>query len=121
MYQFCTLEGAARYYATVMEAGMAYVEALPMAVSMFRYEDMVRDFDGRVAGLCDFLDVDFTPDLHNFAEAARHRAIATPSSIQVGRGLYEEGIDQWRRYDFALQGVMPTLAPWIERFGYSAD
>ena len=48
------------------------------------------------------------------------RSIATPSSAQVSRGLYGDGVGQWRRYQDQLQPVMQRLAPWVERFGYPA-
>jgi hypothetical protein len=39
----------------------------------------------------------------------------------VRRGLYASGQGQWRRYEAQMTAVQPTLAPWVERFGYSAD
>jgi Flp pilus assembly protein TadD len=120
MYQFNTLEGAARYYDAVMRAGQVYVDVLPVERHTVRYESLVKDFTGTGKALCDFLGVAWTDRLKDFAETAHARAIATPSSTQVGRGLYDEGIDQWRRYAFALEPIMPILEPWIERFGYGA-
>jgi len=121
MYQFNTLEGAATYYAAVMEAGETYIEALPVEVLRLRYEDLVRDFTGVSRGLCDFLGVDWTDRLKDFADTANARAIATPSSTQVGRGLYDEGVGQWHRYEKALAPVQGILRPWIERYGYALD
>jgi hypothetical protein len=93
---------------------------LPVQVLKIRYEDVVSDFDSSAHGLCDFLGVPWTDDLRNFAATAGERMIGTPSSTQVGRGLYEGGAGQWRNYEFALRPVLPILAPWIERFGYPA-
>jgi len=118
MYEFNTLEGAARYYDAVMRAGEAYFERLPLDVHRVKYEDLVSDFDGVTRGVCEFIDVDWTDDLRNFARTIGERRIATPSSVQIARGLYSEGAGQWRPYAFALAEVMPILQPWIERFGY---
>ena len=118
MYEFCTLEGAARYYDMVMRAGELYLERLPITVYRLKYEDLVADFDKVAQGVCDFIGVDWTEDLRNFARTASERRIATPSSGQVARGLYAEGIGQWRSYAFALKEVMPILEPWVEKFGY---
>jgi tetratricopeptide (TPR) repeat protein len=118
MYAFNTLEGAARHYDAVMTAGEVYRRDLSMNVHVVRYEDVVLDFEGTGRALCDFLGVEWTDELRNFAETAKAKRIATPSSTQVGRGLYDEGMGQWRNYDFALEPVMPILAPWIEKFGY---
>ena len=118
MYEFNTLEGAARYYDAVMRAGQAYFERLPLDVHRVKYEDLVANFDGVTQGVCEFLGLDWTDDLRNFARTAGERRIATPSSVQIGRGLYSEGAGQWRPYAFALAEVMPILQPWIEAFGY---
>jgi len=119
MYEFNTLDGAARFYDAVMTAGEAYFGRLPLKVHRLRYEDIVADFETQGRALCDFLGVDWTDKLKDFAST--ERAIATPSSAQVGRGLYAEGVGQWRNYAAALEPVMPILRPWIEKFGYDAS
>jgi Flp pilus assembly protein TadD len=119
MYEFTSLKRAANYYNAVMTAGEAYLESLPLDVLKVKYEDVVGDFDNFTGRLCDFLEIERTDGLREFSVTARNRMIGTPSSVQVGRGLYEEGVDQWRHYDFALSEVEPILSPWIERFGYS--
>jgi tetratricopeptide (TPR) repeat protein len=121
MYQFTALESAARYYDAVMRAGQIYMRQLPITPHRIRYEDLVADFETTARALCDALGLEWTERLKDFAETAQARAIATPSSTQVGRGLYDEGVGQWRRYAWALQPVMPILQPWIETFGYSGD
>jgi Flp pilus assembly protein TadD len=121
MYELTTMISAAKYYDTVMSAGKVYFETLPIDMHRLRYEDLVTDFETTSRSLCDFLGVPWTADLENFAETARAGRISTPSATQVGRGLYAEGIDQWRRYAFALEPVLPILQPWIETFGYAAS
>ena len=118
MYEFNTIERAARYYVSVMEAGQVYLESLPLDVHFMRYEDLIADFEAETKRLCAFLGLEWTVRLKDFAETARARSITTPSSTQVGRGLYTEGAGQWRNYEFALKPVLPVLQPWIERFGY---
>ena len=56
-----------------------------------------------------------------FAASARKRAIATPSAVQVARGISGEGIGRWRRYEKQLASVLPVLEPWVERFGYARN
>ena len=118
MYEFNTIEGAARYYDAVMTAGETYLARLPVDAERLRYEDLVADFDGTARRLCAFLGLEWTEGLRDFAATAGARRIATPSSAQVGRGLYGEGVGQWRNYAFALEPALPILAPWIEKFGY---
>jgi tetratricopeptide (TPR) repeat protein len=119
MYEFNSMERAADFYDAVMQAGEVYLETLPLTVHRVRYEDVVADFEGAARGLCEFLGVEWSEQLKDFART--NRAIATPSSTQVARGLYEEGVGQWRRYAFAFEPVMPVLQPWIDKFGYAAD
>ena len=117
-FHFTSLDSTARLYDVMMTAGEAYIARLPLKVHRLRNEDLVADFEGVVRGLCDFLDVEWTEALKDFATT--DRSIATPSSTQVRRGLNDEGIGQWRNYARYLEPVMPILAPWIDRFGYSA-
>jgi hypothetical protein len=121
MYEFNSLEGAARLYDAVMTAGRAYLEKLPLEHFQIRYEDLVSDFDTTAKGACRFMGVPWNSAMRDFAKAAEARRIATPSSAQVARGLYGEGVGQWRSYAFALEAVMPILRPWIEAFGYDQD
>lgn len=121
MYAFNTIEGAAAYYDAVMTVGETYLTRLPIETVRIRYEDLVADFEGRTRELCEFLGVPWADHLKNFAQTATKRMVATPSSTQVGRGLYEGGAGQWRRYAFAIEPVLPTLRPWIEKFGYDPD
>jgi len=39
----------------------------------------------------------------------------------VARGLFTEGVGQWRRYGEQLRPARPILDAWAERFGYPAD
>jgi hypothetical protein len=121
MYEFVTLERAAAFYDAVMGLGLRCRERLALTVRETRYEDLVGDFDAEAARICAFIGVEWDARLRDFAEAARGRVIRTPSAGQVRRGLYASGQGQWRRYEAQMTAVQPTLAPWVERFGYSAD
>ena len=121
MYQFVTLEGAARYYDAVMRLAEVYRQKLPLDVYDIRYEKLVSDFEGETRAVCDFLGVEWNPGLHNFAQTARDRQIRTPSAAQVRGGLFTTGAGHWRRYAAHLEPIMPILQPWIERFGYDSS
>jgi hypothetical protein len=118
-YEFDTLDRAARMYDAVMTAGETYLARLPLKAHRIRYEDLVADFEREGRALCEFLGVDWTDKLKDFATT--ERAIATPSSTQVRRGLYEEGAGQWRNYAEPMAAVIPILRPWIDRFGYGDE
>ncbi len=119
-YEFLTLEGAARFYDAVMRLADIYGETLEVDLDHRRHEDLVADFEAETRALCARLGLEWAP-LAAFAEAAKSRGIATPSAIQVARGLYGEGVGRWRRYREQLGPVLPALTPWARRFGYAPD
>ena len=121
MYQLATLEGAAAYYDAVMRLVELYKAKLPLPFEYVRYEALVEDLRREVEGVCEYIGVEWDDAMLSFVETARRRTIRTPSARQVERGLYSEGVGQWRAYAAELGPVMPLLAPWVETFGYPAD
>jgi Tfp pilus assembly protein PilF len=121
MYQLATLEGAAAYYDAVMRLVELYRAKLALPFQTVRYEGLVEDLRREVEGVCAFIGVEWNDAMLDFAETARGRGVRTPSARQVERGLYSEGVGQWRAYAAQLAPVMPLLAPWVEKFGYPAD
>ncbi|HEY0302345.1 MAG TPA: sulfotransferase, partial [Rhizomicrobium sp.] len=118
MYELLTLERAAAFYAAIMDICMTAQAKFPMPVLVTRYEDTVHDLEGEARRLCAFLGVDYAAQMLSFADRARDHVVNTPSAAQVARGLYASGVGQWQAYRTELAGVLPTLAPWISRFGY---
>lgn len=118
MYEFISLDGAARYYDTVMRAGETYRAACPLPVFEVRHETLVSDFEPELHRICEFLHLDWSDELLGFAEKARSRRIRTPSARQVVRGINSDGVGHWRRYEKALAPVRHILDPWAARFGY---
>lgn len=86
-----------------------------------RHEALIENFDAVVGEVCAFLGLDWTDALRNFAERGRDRAVATPSGVQLSRGLSAEGVGAWRRYREQLAPVLPQLSAWVERFEYPAE
>ncbi|HEY2445623.1 MAG TPA: sulfotransferase [Rhizomicrobium sp.] len=120
-FEVLTLAGAARFYDRVMRLAGAYRSGLSLDLCDFRYEDMIRDFDGSVRSICGFIGLSWNESMRDFDRTARTRSVRSPSAHQVRRGLYADGIGQWRRYQKELSPILPILKPWIERFGYALD
>jgi tetratricopeptide (TPR) repeat protein len=118
MFQFLSLEGAARYYDAVMTSAEVARERLPLALHVVRYEDVVADLRGEAKKLMDFLGQPWTDDVLKYTETASRRAIFTPSATQVIQPIYQTSIGQWRRYEAQLAPVLPVLEPWVRKFGY---
>jgi tetratricopeptide (TPR) repeat protein len=121
MFELLSLEGAAAFYDRVMKLGTLAGEKLPLNLRQHRHEDLVEDFDAQTRATCDFIGLPWSDSLRDFAETAKGRDIRTPSAPQVRRGLYEQGMGQWRRYAGEMTPVMPVLQPWVDRFGYPTD
>lgn len=119
MYELLTLPGAAHYYDATMQLADLYRAKLGLEIFDARYETLVSDFDGETERLCAFLGIGTDQGMRAFAEKVKQRGVATPSAVQVARGLYTQGMEQWRRYAQELAPVMPILAPWVARFEYS--
>jgi len=121
MYQLLSLSGAAAFYDMAMQIGDRLGRELKLATLVVRHESLVEDFDAVAGEVCAFLDLPFTAELRDFAQRVQDRGIATPSGAQLAGGLTAEGLGAWRRYAAQMADVLPTLRPWVKRFGYPAD
>ena len=119
-YEFFDLARTASLYDGLMRLADTLRAKLTFAEHQIVYERLVENFEGEARAVCDFFGVDWRPDLLDFADRARRGEIASASAAQIARGLYVEGAGQWRRYRTELAPVLPTLANWVERFGYPA-
>ena len=116
-------ERGATFYAAYMSAAMLCLEKLPLDVHFTRHEDLVDDFDRRTRAICDFIGLDWSADMRDFTQGPhlQTHAIATPSALQVAKGLNRSGFGTWRRYKDQMAAALPILRPWVERFGYSEE
>ena len=120
-WPFTDLTDTAEFYAALMELSSDYRRVLPLAFYQHRHEDLVDDFDKEVGRICNFLGLEWSETMRDFAETAKGRDVRTPSKDQVRRGLNREGVGRWRRYGAGVEPILPILAPWVERYGYDAD
>ncbi|HEY3813503.1 MAG TPA: tetratricopeptide repeat protein [Caulobacteraceae bacterium] len=116
MYEFLSLEGAARAFDLTMRLTLLYREKLPIPIGLIRYEDLVDKPEGQLVSACGFIGVEPSAEMRAFTalESAKAAAAGTP-------GYYGETVGHWRRYADELAPVMEILAPWISLFGYPAD
>jgi tetratricopeptide (TPR) repeat protein len=118
IYELLTLEGAARYYDAVMQLLLRFNSVLTLDICLIRHEDLVTAFRREMQRVCEFLGLAWTPAMGDFALRTRNRAVLTPSTAQLVRGLNTEGVGQWRRYRAHLEPLLPILEPWVKRFYY---
>jgi Tfp pilus assembly protein PilF len=120
-YELLDLGRAARFYDAFMRLAELLREKQPLAEHRLVYERLIDDFEGEARAVCAFIGADWRPDLDNFAGRGRRGGVASASAAQISRGLFSEGVGQWRRYAEQLAPALPLLSPWVERFGYPAD
>jgi tetratricopeptide (TPR) repeat protein len=120
MVSFTDLEEAALLYDAVLDLWTRATGLLPIAVHTIRYENMVADLEGEMRGLLDFLGIGWDPGvLDNRGAAGRRDYIRTASYAQVAEPIYARAAGRWESYRAQLAPVLPILAPWAERLGYS--
>jgi tetratricopeptide (TPR) repeat protein len=121
IYELLSIEGAARYYDAIMQLLVRFTAALTQETCLVRHEDLVTEFRREMRRICTFLDLRWDPAMGDFALRTRYRAVLTPSTAQLVRGLNTEGLGQWRRYGAQLVPVLSLLKPWVERFSYDPE
>lgn len=100
-----------RDYLTLMDH---WDEVLPGRVHRVQYERMVSDTEGEIRALLDHCGLQFEDRCLRFFET--QRAIRTPSSEQVRRPVYTEGVEQWRHFEAHIEPLKKALGPVLERY-----
>ena len=118
LYELLTLEGGARYYDRVMQIEQRLLAFFDLHPHVIGHEALLDDFEGEMRRLCAYLGIEWTAKMGDFADRAKKRPSATPSTAQLAGGLSRRGLGQWRRYGDEMAGVLPMLAPWVAAFGY---
>ena len=121
IYQLLSIDRAAGYYDAVMQLLLRLTGVLSLEPCLVRHEDLVTEFAREMKRICAFLDLEWAPAMGDFALRTKGRAVMTPSTAQLVRGLSTEGLGQWRRYRAQLAFVLPMLEPWVKRFYYDPD
>jgi len=122
MANMLDLEDAARLYDIALTHWERCRAMLSLDVRTVRYERMIADVARELAPLADFLGLDIDAAMLDHQRTARGRAhIATPSYAQVVEPLYTRALARWEKYRPHMAAVLPLLAPWAKRMGYSCD
>ncbi len=112
------LEDIGKYYRDYVRLMDHWDEALPGRVHRVLYEEMVADTDTQIRALLDYCGFEFEEQCLKFYET--DRAIRTPSSEQVRKPIYKEGLEQWRHFEAHLDPLKEALGPEVRR-RYSID
>ena len=118
MVNFLWWERTVELYANVMDLWLHVREMLTLPFIEVRYEDTVRDLEGQARRMLDFLGLEWDDRVIRFYEAARKKAILTPSFAAVTKPVHTGAIGRWRNYAGPVERVAGTLQPYIKAFGY---
>jgi hypothetical protein len=118
-WELTTIAGAAGLYDATMELADLYRQTLPLALHEVRFETLVAEPASELQRLCRFIGLPWDDAMTRMTDRAGRRAIVTPSAAQLVRGLNQDGVGAWRRYAQELAPVLPVLARWARRFGYT--
>lgn len=122
MSNFLRLEDAAEFYDLVFTHWERSRELFPINVHTVVYEKLVDDVPGEVRPLLNFLGLEWHENVLDHMRTAKARGLITTASYaQVTEPIYTRATGRWRRYRKHLEPVLPTLAPWVEKWGYTLD
>jgi tetratricopeptide (TPR) repeat protein len=98
-----------RYYRDYLEL-MAHFDAVaPGRIHRVLYEELVGDTETEVRRALNYCALPFESACLQFF--ATDRPVRTASSEQVRQPIFQEGVDQWRRYDPWLGPLKDSLGP----------
>jgi len=104
-----SIEDIARYYRGYVELMEHWDAELPGKVLRVQHEDIVRDLQGNVRRILDFVGLDFESACLEFHKTGR--SVRTASSEQVRRPINREGVDQWKNFEPWLGELRAALGP----------
>ena len=119
MYQLLTLTGATAFYDVTLQLADLARPRLGLAWHEVRYENLVDDLPSQLQSIAAFLGLEAVTGLEDFATRVQARERATPSTAQLAQGLNRSGLGHWRHYRTELEPILPALAPWVQRLGYT--
>ncbi len=120
MSNFLRLEDAAQYYDLTFQHWQRSCELFSTNVHIVKYENLVEDVEAEIRPLFDFLDLEWDIQVLDHQRTAKARGLITTASYsQVTEPIYKRASGRWTRYREHLEPVLPTLEPWVQRYGYS--
>jgi len=120
MCNFLRLDTAAEFYDLTFRTWENARQVLPLKVHTVIYEQMVQDPPAILRPVVEALGLEWHEGMLDHTKTAAERGlIRTASYAQVTQPIYTRSVGRWERYRKHLEPVLPVLAPWIEKFGYT--
>ncbi len=119
MVSFFTIKDTAIFYDEVMRLWQQSVVILRPDFHEVRYETLVEDFKTEVAGLLDFLGLEWNDAVMDYNRHAKTQVnVDTPSYSQVTEPIYQRARYRWQRYQRHFEPVMGLLRSHLDYFKY---
>jgi hypothetical protein len=109
-----SVDDIARYYRTYLELMRHWEGALPSRILRVDHEDVVDDVEGAVRRILDHCGLAFEPACVEFYRT--QRSVRTPSSEQVRRPIFRDGLDQWKKFEPWLGPLKTALGDALTRY-----
>jgi tetratricopeptide (TPR) repeat protein len=108
------LTNIGEYYRDYVDLMAHFDAVLPGRVHRVQYERLIEAPEAEVRRLLDYCGLDFEPACLRFYDSKR--PVHTPSSEQVRRPLFTEGLDYWRNFEPWLEPLKVALGPALASF-----
>ncbi|MEI9989126.1 MAG: sulfotransferase [Rhizomicrobium sp.] len=109
-----SIDDIARYYRTYLDLMQHWDAVLPGRILRVQHEDMVADLEGGVRRLLDHCGLAFEQACVDFHKT--RRSVRTPSSEQVRRPIFRDGLEQWKAYEPWLGPLKAALGDALVRY-----
>jgi len=120
MSNFLRLADTADYYDLVFRHWERSRALLPLNVHAIVYERLVENVEAEVRPLFDWLGLEWHEQALDHRSTAKARGLVTTASYsQITEPIYKRSSGRWTRYRKQLEPILPTLQPWVEKFGYT--
>ena len=118
---FLTLERAAKRYAHDMGVWLKLREVISARWMEVRYEQCVMNLEDEARRALAFLDLSWDPQVLEYRERLKGKAVGSPTYEAVGKPLYTSAIGRWKNYAKYLEPCLEILQPYVDVFGYRAQ
>ncbi|GLR46495.1 tetratricopeptide repeat-containing sulfotransferase family protein [Sphingomonas astaxanthinifaciens] len=119
MANFLRLDDAANLYDLTFTYWEKARALFGLDVHTIVYERMVEDPAGQLKPLVEWMGLHWRDELLDHQKTASSRGhISTASYAQVVEPIYTRSKGRWQRYAKHLEPIIPTVRPWIDKFGY---
>ncbi len=116
---FLSLERTAQRYAFDLAIWRRLREQIASGWLEIKYEDTVLQLEREARRALEFLGLEWEPDVLNYRERMKGKAVASPTYEAVSKPLYTSSIGRWRHYEKYFAPLQATLQESISAFGYS--